>query len=101
MAGGSYQVAAAPALTANYVPKLCISGSADHKIVIWDSATWTVHHVLETPAAHVLSLAWWRVGQADGATSDDGNDVLVAGTWEGQLLVWIGYNSSTMQLPEL
>ena len=74
------------------------SGSADNKIVIWDTATWTVHHTLATPAAHVLALAWWRVrdGAEDSAIDDGsgGRHVLAAGTWEGQLLMWVGTNTS-------
>ena len=77
------------------------AGSADNKIVIWDASTWIVHQVLATPAAHVLSLSWWRVwGKAEGTNIDNssgGSHVLVAGTWEGQVLMWVGSNSSAAQ----
>jgi hypothetical protein len=77
------------------------AGSADNKIVIWDASSWMVHQVLATPAAHVLSLSWRRVwGKADGTNIDDssgGNHVLAAGTWEGQVLLWLGLNSSAAQ----
>ena len=78
-------------------------GSADNKIVIWDTSAWIVHQVLATPAAHVLSLAWWHVLSevVEGATNIDkgngGSHLLVAGTWEGHLLLWVGMNSSAVQ----
>ena len=78
-------------------------GSADNKIVIWDTSAWIVHQVLATPAAHVLSLAWWHVSGevVEGASNIDkgngGSHLLVAGTWEGHLLMWVGMNSSAVQ----
>jgi WD40 repeat protein len=73
-------------------------GSADNKIVLWDTSSWTLHQELAVSASHVLALAWWRVtGEPDDATYNDAgisSDVLAAGTWEGQVLIWLGTNSS-------
>ena len=54
--------------------------------MIWDTSTWAVVHILPTPAAHVLALAWL---QPHGGGAGGGH-VLTAGTWEGQMLVWEG-----------
>jgi hypothetical protein len=77
-------------------------GSADNKIIIWETVDWSVQHILVTPAAHVLALAWWRLrGWAEDSEIDDGSGgihALVAGTWEGQLLLWLGTNASAVQI---
>jgi len=65
---------------------------------LWDTSTWTLHQELAVSASHVLALAWWRVtGEPNYETHDDASissDVLAAGTWEGQVLIWLGTNSS-------
>jgi hypothetical protein len=74
-------------------PPCTTSGSADNKIVLWDTSSWALYQELAVSASHVLALAWRVLREPDDDASIISH-VLAAGTWEGHMLIWLGTNSS-------